>query len=116
MVGGDRRRGDGQPVGQLGLGVGVAGQRSEAQPDPLAELSGGLAGEGQPEDRFRVDQAVGHQPADPGGHRLRLARARTGDDDQRPVGGRRDDPRLLVRRRIGQPAAPGAPAAMVSRP
>ena len=48
VIGGDRGLGDGQPVAQLRLGLGVTGERAEPQPHALVELAGRLAGEGEP--------------------------------------------------------------------
>ena len=61
------------------------------QPGPHAprQLTGRLAGEGQPEHLTGVGVAVGDQPDDASGHRLGLACTRTGDHHERP--GRRGD-------------------------
>ena len=53
----------------------------DALADPLGELAGGLAGEGEPEHLGHGDVAVREQPDDAVGHRLGLAAARSGDDD-----------------------------------
>ena len=57
-------------------------QAGQPGPDPLPQLGGGLAGEGEAEHPLRRDHAVGDQPDQPGGHGLALARARAGDHGQ----------------------------------
>ena len=75
-------------------------QRRQAGRQPLGELAGGLAGEGEPEHLVGVHQVVRDQPDHPGGHRLGLARPGPGDHEQRPQR-RLDDRHLLGRRRVG---------------
>ena len=78
----------------------VAWQRAESTqplPDPLGQLPGGLAGEGQSEHLLGCDQPVRHQIHDPGSHRLGLAGPGAGDHQQRRQ--RRLDHRDLLRRR-----------------
>ncbi len=58
--------------------------RQEAD-EPLAQLRGGAAGEGDGKAAFGGDAALGDQVRDPMGQRAGLAGAGTGDDHQRPV-------------------------------
>ena len=66
----------------------------EPRADTAQQLAGGLAGERQPEHLARPGVSVGDQPHHPRCHRLGLARAGTGDDDQRA--GRCGDHRGLL--------------------
>ena len=61
----------------------LGGQAAQPAADPLGQLAGGLAGERQAEHLVGRGQLVGDQPDHPGRHRLGLARARAGDDEQR---------------------------------
>ena len=72
---------------QKSQGIAVEGaderrQRKDAeQPlDPVPHLAGGLVGEGDGDDRCRVDAALLHQPGDAIGDDPGLARAGTGED------------------------------------
>ncbi len=69
-------------------------QLAEPRPDPVRQLAGRLAGEGESEDLLGPRVRVGDQPHHPGGHRLGLARAGPGDDQQR-LDRRGDDLGLL---------------------
>ena len=69
-------------------------QGPQATLDTRGQLTRGLAGEGQSEHLVRLDESVGHEPDDPGGHRLGLARPGAGDDEQR-LHRRLDDGGLL---------------------
>ena len=62
--------------------AGAAGQQMR---QALAHLGGGAAGEGDGEAVLGGDAALGDQMRDAVGQRAGLARARTGDDQQRPV-------------------------------
>ena len=62
-----------QGLGRPDPGVGEAAQPPA---DPLGQLGGGLAGEGEAEHLVGLDVAVGDQPDDARGHRLGLARSR----------------------------------------
>ena len=75
-----------------------AGQPAQPGPNPAQQLTGGLAGERQPQHLARLRVAVGDEPHHSRGHRLGLACAGAGDDDQRPRR-RGDDGRLLGGRR-----------------
>ena len=57
--------------------------RPDEHLDPLLHLGGGLVGEGDREDRPRVGLALRDDPGDPPGQHPRLARAGSGDDEQR---------------------------------
>ena len=94
-------RGPARP-GRLPRAHGQAGppQACQPGPDPLPELGGGLAGEGEAEHPLRRDHAVGDQPDQPGRHGLALARARAGDHGQRLQ--RRGDHGRLLAGRLGQ--------------
>ena len=72
-----------------------ADQLAEPLPDPVRQLAGRLAGEGEAEDLLRADVPVGDQPDHPGGHRLGLAGAGAGDHQQR-LDRRGDDGGLLA--------------------
>ena len=74
------------------------GQPCQTLLDALRQLTGGLAGEREPENLVAADDAVRHQPDDPRGHRLGLAAAGAGDHE-RGSQRRLDDRGLLVRRR-----------------
>ena len=87
-------------------------QAREPGAHPLPQLGGCLAGEGEAQDPFRPDHAVGDQPDQPGGHRLALARARAGDDRERLQ--RRGDHLGLLRGGLGQPEQPGQMPGLVS--
>ncbi len=88
-------------------------QRVEPGADPVGKLGRRLPGEGEAEHPLRADQAVGHQPDKPRGHRLALARAGAGHDGQRPE--RRTDGGRLLRRRLGQPQQPRQLARRIRR-
>ncbi len=87
--------------GHLALAAGVqlveevrAGEPAQPGAHPVRQLPRGLAGEGQAQHPVRQHDAVGHQPHDPCGHGLGLARACSGYD-QRRLGGSGDDLGLL---------------------
>ena len=63
-------------------------------------LAGGAAREGEQEDPLRRDAAL-DEVRDAVDERARLARARAGDDEQRPVA-ERDGARLLRVERVGE--------------
>jgi len=73
---------------------------AQPPPDALRELAGRLAGEGQAEHAVALHQPVRDEVHDARRHRLRLARARTRDDEHRLE--RRLDDGHLLRRRLGQ--------------
>ena len=75
----------------------VLADRREAPLDPLGELAGGLAGEGEAEHLLGADVTVRDEPHDPTGHGLGLAAACAGDHDRRR-GRSLDHGRLLGRR------------------
>ena len=74
------------------------GEALEATLDPLRELTGGLAREGEAEHLIPPDDPVRDQPHDASGHRLGLAAARAGHHQRRRER-RLDDGGLLDRRR-----------------
>ncbi len=80
-------------TGGMGSGLGP-GDPSDGV-GPSDHLLGGPAGEGEQHDAARVD-ARADQVSDAVGERLGLARAGSGDDENRPVAGRRRRPLLRV--------------------
>lgn len=98
VVGGDPRLAGGlvggAGGGREGVGVGDAGGE-QGGPDAFGEFSGGLVGEGQPEDLFGGDLAGADQPHHAGGHDRGLAGTGSGHDDLR--GGRGGDALRLLR-------------------
>ena len=100
---GEHRRAVGQPECAVGVLLRhpqtCRTQRPQLPGHPFGQLTGGLAGEGEPEHLVGLDEPVGDQPDDPVGHRLGLARAGTRDDEHRPVGVCLDNRPLLVGRR-----------------
>ncbi len=64
--------------------------------DPLAHLGGGLVGERDRQDRAGVGVALRDQPGDPPGQHPGLARAGSGDDEQRRPGVRHGPALRLV--------------------
>src|SRR5699024_9981569 len=85
----------------------TASQRFQPPADALAELVGGLAGEGQAQDVFGQDVAVGDEPDHARGHRLGLAGSSASEDDVAALRWRADDCRLLRGRWIGLFDPPG---------
>ena len=83
--------GDGGPVvedrgavlGARGPEPGLA-QGREPGGEPLRELARRLAREGETEHLVGLDEPVGDEEDDPGGHRLGLARPGAGDDEEGP--------------------------------
>ena len=104
VIGTDRRLELGLGLSRRGPGEACPAQRVETHPDPLGELGRRLPRERQPEHPVRADQSVGDQPHQPRRHRLALARARPGDDRERPE--RRADHRRLLCRRLRNPQHP----------
>ena len=77
-----------------------AGDSAEHVLEPLAHLAGGLVREGDRQDLLRFHAAGVDQVRDAVGEDARLARARSGDHEQRPL---RGEDRLLLRRvQIGE--------------
>ena len=112
VVGGDRGRDIAQRFVARVLGWQVvaetaAGQRFQPAADALAELVGGFAGEGQTQDVFGQDVAVGNEPDHARGHRLGLAGPGTGDDDVAALRWRADDRGLLRGGWVGLLEPPG---------
>ena len=93
-------------LGRPDPGVGEAAQPAA---DALGQLGRGLAGEGEAQHLVGLDVAVGDQPDDARGHRLGLAGAGAGHDEDRPQRVGLDDGALLVGRR-GQPSASARPS------
>src|SRR6185369_6641275 len=88
-------------AGQLGV---VAEQflgPPQVEPDPVGQLAGRLAGEGEPEHLVGTHVAVDDQPDHPQRHQLGLAGAGAGHHEQRFVVGRADDAQLLRAEVVG---------------
>ena len=69
-------------------GLDVAAALADEADDPLAQLRGGLVGEGDGQDPERRHALDPDQVGDPVGQDPRLAGARAGQDEQRTLGGR----------------------------
>ena len=77
-----------------------AGDSAEHVLEPFAHLPGGLVREGDGQDLLRLHSAGVDQMRDAVGEDARLARARSGNHEQGPLGG---EDRLLLRRvQIGE--------------
>ena len=110
VIGADHRIAGERVLRVVGAGRPGFGQACPAQPfqpgaHPVGELGGRLPGEGEPEYPVRAHHPVGHQPDQPGRHRLALARPRAGHHRERPE--RRRDHRGLLRGGLGHPQQPG---------
>ncbi len=76
-----------QPEAVEGVGVDAVGRRrTDEGGEPLAQLRGGLVGEGDGDNRGRVDPPLADHVGDPVGNDPGLAGSRAREDDQRRAG------------------------------